>query len=88
MCKLSFFSMGPGNILRKDISSAKRIQGRNREEESEPDSVYNLYAKQHVAFMQPEVQYQEITPRLVSWQTSPSLVERTVNLCTSAWGRT
>lgn len=79
--------MRPGNILRKYISSAKRIQGRNSEENSEPSGVYNLYAKQHLAFMQPEVQYQEITPRLVPWQTSSGPVKRTVNLCISAWGR-
>lgn len=38
-CKL-FFSVGPGNILRKYIFSAKRIQGRNTEENSDPNSVY------------------------------------------------
>lgn len=70
-CKLSFFfSMGPGNILRKYISSAKRMQGRKSEEDTEPDGVYNAVLCRDLAFMQPAVQYQEIPPRLVSWHTS------------------
>lgn len=38
--------MEPENILKKYISIAKRIQGRNSDEGSEPNSVYNLFAKQ------------------------------------------
>lgn len=46
-CKLSFFfSTEPGNILKKYISIAKRIHVSNSEEGSEPNSVYNLSAKQ------------------------------------------
>lgn len=38
--------MEPGNILKKYISSAKRIQESSSEEGAEPNSVYNLFAKQ------------------------------------------
>lgn len=38
--------MEPGNIKKKYISSAKSIQGRNNEEGFEPNSVYDLFAKQ------------------------------------------
>lgn len=58
--------MRPGNILRKCFSSAKRIPGSNSEAPSEPKSAYNLCLKQHLAFMQSEVQYQEITLRFES----------------------
>lgn len=52
------------------------MRGRKREEGTEPDGVDNLYTKRHLASMQPAVQYQEITPRLVSWHTSSKLEKR------------